>query len=45
MKYFVAREQCQGNPLSHFHGNIEKFYVFDSYMYCQQQQQQQQQQQ
>lgn len=33
MKYFVARQECKGNPLFHFHGNNKHFYIVDSYTY------------
>jgi len=28
--YFVVRQQCEGNPLLNFHGNIEHFCIVDS---------------
>jgi hypothetical protein len=29
--YIVARQQCRGHPLLHFHGNTEHFYIVDNY--------------
>ena len=31
--HFAARQQCKGNPLLLFHGNTERLYIVDSYMY------------
>jgi hypothetical protein len=31
-KYFVARQQCIGDPLLYFRGNSEYFYIVNSYM-------------
>jgi hypothetical protein len=33
-KYSVARKRCKGNPLLHFHANMEHFYIVDSYIYA-----------
>jgi len=35
--YFAARQQCKGNPLLLFHGNTQRLYTADSYVYLQQQ--------
>ena len=32
-KYLVSRQQCKGNPLFRFHGNIKQLYVVDSDMW------------
>ena len=32
-KYFVARQQCERNPLLRFHGNRALFCIFDSSIY------------
>ena len=34
MKYFLAREFCQENPLLHFCGSTEHFYIAHSYIYA-----------
>jgi len=31
--YFAARQQCKGNPLLRFHGNTQRLYIADSYLY------------
>jgi hypothetical protein len=33
VKHFVDWQQCKGNPLSHFCGSTEHFYIFDSCIY------------
>jgi hypothetical protein len=33
IKYLVSRQQCKGNPLCRFHGNIKQLYVVDSDMW------------
>jgi len=33
MKYSVAQKQCKGNPLLHFHGNTQQFYIV-SWLLC-----------
>jgi hypothetical protein len=30
-RYFVAGQQRKENPFPRFHGNTQRFYIFDSY--------------
>jgi hypothetical protein len=32
LRFFAARQQCKGNPVLLFRGNIQRFYTTDSYM-------------